>query len=411
MSNEDDNLKDQLSKIEQTIAAQEKLKGILSDDQIELMLAALKEKRAALQAQITGSGAVAQGEVAVAAGAHGTAISHVQGNVYVGPQLKDGAEAIAIYYRIVARAGKFLSMRGVNIDSADPTGEQNPLCLANVYVHLDTTARVPKSGKGKINNQEDFLSGGPEHKDDPPLSVLDAAINNRRLVLLGDPGSGKSTFVNHLAHCLAARAMQEDADRLKHLPGWPKNQALPIVIILRDFARTLPDPLPRVAEPNHLWDFIKARLKAQNIVLAADLLHQALQKGKAVVLLDGLDEVPGEAFRIFIREAINTFVERYCDNKYIITCRILSYQPPAVRDKPDLRLPGFPAFELSPFNPEKVDQFINAWYNELSIDGVVGLDDAPLLAQKLRAAVRRPDLWRMGLQPPSLNCYGHSAYP
>jgi predicted NACHT family NTPase len=65
------------------------------------------------------------------------------------------------------------------------------------------------------------------------------------VVLLGDPGSGKSTFVNHLAHCLALHLQEPKANWLKHLPGWTETDTLPIVVILRDFARGLPDPLPR----------------------------------------------------------------------------------------------------------------------------------------------------------------------
>lgn len=40
------------------------------------------------------------------------------------------------------------------------------------------------------------------------------------MVLLGDPGGGKSTFINHLAYCLAAHQLYPEAGWLTHLPGW-----------------------------------------------------------------------------------------------------------------------------------------------------------------------------------------------
>src|SRR3989304_1032196 len=121
--------------------------------------------------------------------------------------------------------------------------------------------------------------------DEQVGAALEAGNPNRRLVLLGDPGGGKSTFVNFLAHCLAAHALEPDAGWLSHLPDWSDSHKdlLPVVVVLRDFARSLPEKLPTQAEPRHLWDFIAARLGAQNLPAAAEPLCQALEQGLALV--------------------------------------------------------------------------------------------------------------------------------
>jgi hypothetical protein len=51
----------ELDKIQQAIKAQEELRGIVPDEQIETTLAALRQKATSLQAKISGQGAVAQG--------------------------------------------------------------------------------------------------------------------------------------------------------------------------------------------------------------------------------------------------------------------------------------------------------------------------------------------------------------
>jgi len=350
------------------------------------------------QAQVAGSGAIAQSG-GVAAGAGGAAIGTLYGDVYVGAQPKDHSEALAIYRRLVAQTCGQLPLRGVDLGAADPTTGQQRLGLANVYVDLDTRSRVPLS---KAEKEQRGRAASPVREEDTrPLGALEAAIANRRLVLLGDPGGGKTTFVNHLAHCLAVHALQPEAGWLGHLPGWPLSEAeiLPIVVVLRDFARSLPDPLPRRAEPSHLWSFLEARLQAQNLASAAEPIHQALEKGQALVLLDGLDEVPSLAQRAFVRDAVTVFVNRYQDNRYLATCRVLAYQPPATGQAPDLRLAQFPTFELAPFDEQKIDRFIDAWYGELARLGVVRQEDAGGLARQLRGAVRRPDLWRLAPNP------------
>ncbi|MCI0731528.1 MAG: SUMF1/EgtB/PvdO family nonheme iron enzyme [Chloroflexi bacterium] len=222
-------------------------------------------------------------------------------------------------------------------------------------------------------------------------------------MLTGEPGGGKSTFAGHLAHCLAAHLFQPEAGWLKQLPHWPRAEAgtVPVLVILRDFAHNLPDPLPRRAEAHHLWDFIQRRLEAQRLDFVARPLAQVLEDGRALLLFDGLDEVATTGQRAFVRDAVMAFLNRYPDNRCLVTCRILAYQPPAGPDEPDLRLPpaDFPIFELAPFDEAKIDRFIAAWYTELARLGSMPGQDVGGLTRKLRAAVRRPDLWRLAANP------------
>jgi hypothetical protein len=122
-----------------------------------------------------------------------------------------------------------LPLRGVDVGASDPTTGHRPLALANVYVDLDTTSAVKTTAKDKKSRGGE---PGLLEKDTRPLGALEATIANRHLVLLGIPGGGKSTFVSHLAHCLAMAALEPAANWLAHVPGWsPKEaDALPILV-------------------------------------------------------------------------------------------------------------------------------------------------------------------------------------
>ncbi len=337
------------------------------------------------QAVVDGSGAVGQMGSAAASTGGVAVLGDVHGNIYVGQPPQDDAQALAIYRRVLAQTCGHLPLRGVDVGAADPSLAQEPLGLSNVYVDLNTTTHVQQDDKGE--------RAQPGEDKTRPLSALEAVAANRRLALLGDPGGGKTTFVHHLAHCLAA-------GQTERMHGWPQVEAdaLPIVIILRDLAVALPNPLPTQAQPQHLWTFVTMRLQAQNLEFAAKPLHQALEQGQAVLFLDGLDEVTTREQRAFVRDAVTVFVKRYSKIRVLVTCRVLSYQPPA-QGKPDLRLAKFPSFELAPFDEDRINRFVGAWYDELARGGVVRSQDAAGLARQLRQAVRRPDLWQLAPNP------------
>jgi len=299
-------------------------------------------------------------------------------------------QALQAYLRWVQTRCGYLPLRGVDIGASDPTTQQRRMELAQVYVNLNTRTQVPVAEGEKRREPRAQLEG----RETRPLGVLEATIANPRLVLLGDPGAGKSTFVNHLALCLASHRLEPEAGWLDRLPGWPADQAdvVPLLVTLRDFARSLPEG-EKQPEPRLLWDFIAERLKAKKLEAAAAPLEQLLEGGQAILLFDGLDEVPGAGQRTFIRDAVAAFAGRYGDCRALVTCRTLSYQAPK------WQLSDVPDFELAPFDEEKINRFIDAWYTELGRLGVVRPEDTGGLARRLRDAVRRPDLWRLASNP------------
>ncbi len=362
--------------------------GILDEDTYQAAVAALDAK---LTAQGTGAVVATRGSVGVG--------GNVYGSVYLGAPPQDQTEALAIYRRMVQQACGTMPMRGVDVGASDPTRGQEALSLVSVYVDQNTTSQISQDDGGgkKRRGQADI-----REQKTRPLGVLEAVVANRYLVLLGDPGSGKSSFVNHLAHCLAGHDLEPEAGWLELIPHWSLSEAdtLPVMVILRDFAQTLPDPLPKQAQPSHLWGFLRSRLEAQNLTFAADPLHQLLEQGKALILLDGLDEIALARQRVFMRDAVNTFIKRYPANRYLVTCRTLSYQGPTTADVPDMRLAAkIPAFELALFDEARIDRFIVAWYAELAELGSVRAQDSPGLARQFQQAVRRVDLWRLAPNP------------
>ncbi len=87
-----------------------------------------------------------------------------------------------------------------------------------------------------------------------------------------------------------------------------------------------------------------------------------LQDGRALILLDGLDEVAEEAKRCNVVQQIDSFLNQYHQNIAIITSRPAGYR----RDF--FRTDEFLHYQLEAFDQEKIEAFINNWYDSRVAD-------------------------------------------
>ena len=229
----------------------------------------------------------------------------------------------------------FEETQGLSLTGIDPkaaSDAQNRLHLDAVYTALLTHSLA----------ESDRLSRGEAlKKESRHLSALEQLNRHHRLVLLGDPGSGKSTFVNFVALCLTGEALNHrqanmellttplppenknhDQDKNPVAQPWDHGPLLPIRVILRDFAaRGLPD-IGEKATAKHVGDFITNELVTANLADYDEPLRQELLTTGGLLLLDGLDEVPeAENRRTQIKEAIEDFVSVFNKCRVLITSR------------------------------------------------------------------------------------------
>ncbi|NEO44877.1 MAG: NACHT domain-containing protein [Moorea sp. SIO4A3] len=165
---------------------------------------------------------------------------------------------------------------------------------------------------------------------------------SRRVVILGAPGSGKTTLMSYFAVMLAQ-------SKAKVLGLDPDTDWLPILIRIRDLARH-PD--------KSLIDY--AQMFAEK-TMAVKLLPEGffdhwLSDGRALILLDGLDEVAEDAKRNDVVRRINNFLGQFDRNRAIITSRPAGYR----RDF--FRTEDFPHYQIEPFDDQKISTFIDNWY-------------------------------------------------
>ena len=204
-----------------------------------------------------------------------------------------------------------------------------------------------------------------------PLSALEAFGRKRHLVLLGDPGSGKSTFVNHLAHTLAGGVLEE-AGRLEQPSGWRATLSawqgaslFPVRIALRRWSELLDEE----AEGEELLYRAVEQLLGHS---DRERWRERFRRPDTLVLFDGLDEVPAGTEsaaaaadgvvadrRRRVLEAVEAFCTVHEECRVLVTCRVKPYE------KRGYRLAGRPVYRLAPLDSPRIHRFSENWYEEL----------------------------------------------
>jgi len=281
-----------------------------------------------------------------------------------------------------------LPWASVNPDYADP-GQGEDLGLVEIYIALDT------SELERPETEDEASASISRQKEARRISAQEMIDREPLLVLLGDPGSGKSTLVNYLAHTIA-RAGQEDGaawlKRLKKNGPWEHGALLPVRLILRDFAAGLDEKGP--ADVNLILSYLQNTMQTKGLGEYWPYLCEALavKKTPCLILLDGLDEVPG-SLREKVVSVIGKLVERYPKNRYLVTCRIYAYVGA------EYQLHGFRQATLMPFSKDQIEHFVSAWYFELHLRGRFTEKEAAERSGRLKQVANRPDLFELAERP------------
>ncbi|HEX6900980.1 MAG TPA: SUMF1/EgtB/PvdO family nonheme iron enzyme [Thermoanaerobaculia bacterium] len=322
----------------------------------------LRAQVAALEAKLQGSGAIAQSH-GVASGAYGQSAGHdIVNNFHVqpaeaeaflrrlgfGPPPPDLKEAARGYLQYLVDSYQYLDLRGMGI--SDRVALKLP--LLEMYVPLHARLHTPKGETwarqlcvaGRRPDVEEELDMGERLSRSMP--VLDLLQKHDGLVLLGDPGAGKTTFLKFLVLNLAS-----GQGETLGLGG-----RLPILLPIAAYANALEAgdvPLDRFIARYYEEE------RGIQIPLGA-LLSQSLRQGSALLLLDGLDEVRDAERRHLVVDRIRDFYSRHCKagsrgNRFVLTSRIVGYRE--VR----LAAEGLAEATLVDFDGKEIKAFLGKW--------------------------------------------------
>jgi len=251
--------------------------------------------------------------------------------------------------------------------------------LDDVYVPLEGQIAIApgsRAGRGRSSKAAEdprlmlgeveltgfaWPSDGRE-RDAPRMMSLDELIGVPELrcwALLGAPGAGKTTLLRHAALRLAQRLLRQGggAEYCAQLDAPP----LPMFLPLRDLWRWMLAQRVQAEdlEPAHLVDWMAEVLAARvaPIELPAGYLDLALREGRLWLLLDALDEVPGEENRAEVARVIKTVAGQWARTRLLLTARTVEYSGRSVQSL----APRLPTVTVAPLSKELQRAFCRRW--------------------------------------------------
>ncbi len=300
------------------------------------------------------------------------------------------ASPLGRYLTHVISRCRHLQLRGIR-----SSGRMLHLDLDRIYITLRGAPGREDRDEGQwLAEQSDLApgetrrAGGPGAARKETITVNQALARHNRLVALGDPGSGKTTFLRYLA-LLYARDMAENNSLVETRLGLDEAGRLPILLPLRKIGAFLtyrPFPEDGDMERPPLLDFLIRFFTRERIDLPDDFFIEWLTSGKAVIFLDGLDEVADLDLRRRVSRLVEAFARAFPLCRFVVTSRIVGYIGQARLGE------DFKTTAVRDFSMADVGKFLKSWHRQLAISQMGPGDNAETYAadqtRRLLGAIR-----------------------
>lgn len=292
--------------------------------------------------------------------------------VDMSPEMRN--TALGRYLHHLISHNRYLQLQGIRSG-----GKLVHIELDRIYIRLRATQQRVVEAEERWLAEEATLAPGELHRlhgrsseglprmmnETVTVAVEEALKAHKRLVVLGDPGSGKTTLLRYLA-LLYARDLAEATAQVQSKLLADEPARLPILLPLRQVGSYLQRNAEASTEGHaRLLEFLLCSLKEERIALPEAFFDEWLTSGKAVILLDGLDEVADPELRRRVARLVESFTQAYADCRFVVTSRVVGYAGASRLGE------EYVTTTVRDFTLADVEQFLRNWHRLVAV-GLMG---------------------------------------
>ncbi len=323
---------------------------------------------------------------------------------YLGDKTQDGVRYFPLEARpqppkplsrdVLERYRKFIRIQCGEIElNGLPTNQEDvgrKYALERIFVPLSFKRFEGRDEENEL--LEPFGEAGAAG-DMPPFEEAKAEVALEELIpesgcfrhfILSDPGGGKTTLLKRIASVYSLQG-----DRGDEGAEFPQRELFPVWIRCRDIP---------VGSRACLWNVIENITRSGEWMpgnsAAEDftrLVSSHIEKGTALLLIDGLDEIGSDTDRQHFMDQLRVFAESNPSANMIVTSRITGF--PAITAG---KFTSFARFEISPLKKRGVEDLCVKWYRIVYGEGGESEEKARTLAGKVTRDLR---IFRLARNP------------
>lgn len=212
-------------------------------------------------------------------------------------------------------------------------GNPKPIVIEDIFTDVYILDKLTAFRRFDIEQLKEMFAKRDLPRLDNRKYALRIVTTKDRLLILGKPGAGKTTFLRYIT-LLAVKG---------------KINKIPIFVSIKEWADSHLDLLPFLVKQFEICAFPDAQAFIEHI----------LETGQAIVLFDGLDEVNQENDqRAQVTSTIIKFSNYYQKSKCLITCRTAATE---------YAFEQFTYVEIADFSDKQIQSFVSKWFRDSEI--------------------------------------------
>lgn len=220
--------------------------------------------------------------------------------------------------------------------------------------------------QGEYKTRDSLLERTTQRYDD--TEILNTG---KKLVIIGKPGSGKTTFLKHLSVSYIRNQVPELHQEFSNLP---------IFVYFRELAQ----------RPEDIFTILTEQIGDLSLKPNTEtFLRACLEEGLCMLLFDGLDEVPDRYAYDKVVSDIKRLCKQYPNNRFLLTSRPTGYFD-------QLRAEGFWTVEIEDMTPEQVRKFSRVWF---ASDASRSQEKAEALKEGFDQLIEEPSIKSLATNP------------